>query len=163
MKKRVISLLLALVLALGLLPTAAWAAGTEEISTAEAFAQMRANGNYILTEDITVSTPYANDFSGTFDGAGHTITLKITGHNSGLFKKIGEKGTVKNVITEGSVGKTTNNTVGGIAASCDGTIEKCWNKATIQGKKVVGGIVGTTGTYKNGGATDIEAVAPPFL
>ena len=158
MKKRVISLLLALVLALGLLPTAAWAAGTEEISTAEAFAQMRANGNYILTEDITVSTPYANDFSGTFDGAGHTITLKITGHNSGLFKKIGEKGTVKNVITEGSVGKTTNNTVGGIAASCDGTIEKCWNKATIQGKKVVGGIVGTTGTYKNGGATDIEAV-----
>ena len=158
MKKRVISLLLALVLALGLLPTAAWAAGTEEISTAEAFAQMRANGNYILTEDITVSTPYANDFSGTFDGNGHTITLKITGHNSGLFKKIGEKGTVKNVITEGSVGKKTNNTVGGIAASCDGTIEKCWNKATIQGKKAVGGIVGTTGTYRNEGAINIKAV-----
>lgn len=158
MKKRVISLLLALVLAVSLLPTAAWAAGTEEISTAEAFAQMRANGNYILTEDITVSTPYANDFSGTFDGNGHTITLNITGHNSGLFKKIGEKGTVKNVITEGSVGKKTNNTVGGIAASCDGTIEKCWNKATIQGKKAVGGIVGTTGTYRNEGAINIKAV-----
>lgn len=159
MKKRVISLLLALVLALGLLPTAAFAAeAPKAINSADDFKNMSSGGNYILEQDITVKEPYANDFSGTFDGNGHTITLKITGHNSGLFKKIGEKGTVKNVITEGSVGKKTNNTVGGIAASCDGTIEKCWNKATIQGKKAVGGIVGTTGTYRNEGAINIKAV-----
>lgn len=159
MKKRVISLLLALVLALGLLPTAAWAAeAPKAINSADDFKNMSSGGNYILEQDITVKEPYANDFSGTFDGNGHTITLEITGHNSGLFKKIGEKGTVKNVITEGSVGKPANKTVGGIAASCDGTIEKCWNKATIQGKNAVGGIVGTTGTYRNGGTINIKAV-----
>ena len=159
MKKRVISLLLALVLALGLLPTAAWAAeAPKAINSADDFKNMSSGGNYILEQDITVKEPYANDFSGTFDGNGHTITLEITGHNSGLFKKIGEKGTVKNVITVGSVGKPANKTVGGIAASCDGTIEKCWNKATIQGKNAVGGIVGTTGTYRNGGTINIKAV-----
>lgn len=157
MKKRVISLLLALVLALGLLPTAAWAAGAEEISTAEAFAQMRANGNYILTEDITVSTPYANDFSGTFDGNGHTITLKITKdkatNNTGLFSKIAAGGTVKNVITAGTLDGTGKSFIGGIAGKCEGTIEYCGNTATIKGKQGVGGIVGqvdaTTATISN--------------
>ena len=146
MKKRVISLLLALVLALGLLPTAAWAAGTEEISTAEAFAQMRANGNYILTEDITVSTPYANDFSGTFDGNGHTITLRIssTSYNTGLFSKIGQNGTVKNVITAGSV--TGRSVTGAVAGLNYGTIQKCWNQANVTGTTNVGGIVGTNGS-----------------
>lgn len=146
MKKRVISLLLALVLAVSLLPTAAWAAGTEEISTAEAFAQMRANGNYILTEDITVSTPYANDFSGTFDGNGHTITLRIssTSYNTGLFSKIGQNGTVKNVITAGSV--TGKSVTGAVAGLNYGTIQKCWNQANVTGTTNVGGIVGTNGS-----------------
>lgn len=146
MKKRVISLLLALVLAVSLLPTAAWAAGTEEISTAETFAQMRANGNYILTEDITVSTPYANDFSGTFDGNGHTITLRIssTSYNTGLFSKIGQNGTVKNVITAGSV--TGRSVTGAVAGLNYGTIQKCWNQANVTGTTNVGGIVGTNGS-----------------
>lgn len=146
MKKRVISLLLALVLAVSLLPTAAWAARTEEISTAEAFAQMRANGNYILTEDITVSTPYANDFSGTFDGNGHTITLRIssTSYNTGLFSKIGQNGTVKNVITAGSV--TGRSVTGAVAGLNYGTIQKCWNQANVTGTTNVGGIVGTNGS-----------------
>lgn len=146
MKKRVISLLLALVLAVSLLPTAAWAAETEEISTAEAFAQMRANGNYILTEDITVSTPYANDFSGTFDGNGHTITLRIssTSYNTGLFSKIGQNGTVKNVITAGSV--TGRSVTGAVAGLNYGTIQKCWNQANVTGTTNVGGIVGTNGS-----------------
>ena len=146
MKKRVISLLLALVLAVSLLPTAAWAAGTEEISTAEAFAQMRANGNYILTEDITVSTPYANDFSGTFDGNGHTITLRISSpsYNTGLFSKIGQNGTVKNVITAGSV--TGRSVTGAVAGLNYGTIQKCWNQANVTGTTNVGGIVGTNGS-----------------
>ena len=156
MKKRVISLLLALVLALGLLPTAAWAAGTEEISTAEAFAQMRANGNYILTEDITVSTPYANDFSGTFDGNGHTVTLDITkGSNIGLFSKIASGGTVKNVITAGEVSGAKQ--VGGIAGVCEGTIEYCGNTAKVTGKKNVGGITGQAGYYSANSADSKKA------
>lgn len=156
MKKRVISLLLALVLALGLLPTAAWAAGTEKISTAKAFAQMRANGNYILTEDITVSTPYANDFSGTFDGNGHTVTLDITkGSNIGLFSKIASGGTVKNVITAGEVSGAKQ--VGGIAGVCEGTIEYCGNTAKVTGKKNVGGITGQAGYYSANSADSKKA------
>lgn len=148
MKKRVISLLLALVLALSLLPAMAFAAGVEEISTPEQFAGMDANGNYILKHDITVEEPYASDFSGTFDGAGHTVKLSIssTSYNTGLFSKIAAGGTVKNVITAGSV--TGNNCVGGIAGVCEGTIEKCGNTAEVTGTKNVGGITGQAGYYK---------------
>lgn len=150
MKKRVISLLLALVLALGLLPATAWAAGVEEISTPEQFAGMDANGNYILKHDITVEEPYASDFSGIFDGNGHTITLKITKdkatNNTGLFSKIAAGGTVKNVITAGTLDGTGKNYIGGIAGKCEGTIEYCGNTAKMIGKISVGGIVGQIDT-----------------
>ena len=148
MKKRLLSLALAFVMVVGLLPTAAFAAGVEEISTPEQFAGMDANGNYILKHDITVEEPYASDFSGTFDGAGHTVKLSIssTSYNTGLFSKIAAGGTVKNVITAGSV--TGNNCVGGIAGVCEGTIEKCGNMAEVTGTKNVGGITGQAGYYK---------------
>ena len=151
MKKRVISLLLALVLAVSLLPTAAWAAGTaKEISTPEQFAGMDADGDYILTKNITVSTPYAKDFSGTFDGAGHTITLKITKdkatNNTGLFSKIAASGVVKNIITAGKLDGTGKKYIGGIAGKCEGTIEYCGNTAKMIGKISVGGIVGQIDT-----------------
>lgn len=150
MKKRVISLLLALVLALGLLPATAWAAEAKKISTPEQFAEMDANGNYILTEDITVSTPYAKDFSGTFDGNGYTITLNIikdkATNNTGLFSKIAAGGTVKNVITAGTLDGTGKKYIGGIAGKCEGTIEYCGNTAKMIGKISVGGIVGQIDT-----------------
>ena len=148
MKKRVISLLLALVLVVSLLPTAAWAAEVKEISTPDQFARMDADGNYILTKNITVSTPYAKDFSGTFDGNGHTITLDISGTaNTGLFSKIGQGGTVKNVITAGTVtGTGTGKYVGGIAGTCEGTIQNCGNTAVVTGKQRVGGIAGHLGS-----------------
>ena len=38
------------------------------------------NGNYILKHDITVEEPYASDFSGTFDGAGHTVNAEHFEH-----------------------------------------------------------------------------------
>lgn len=156
MKKRVISLLLALVLAVSLLPTAAWAAEVIEISTPKQFAEMDANGKYILTQDITVNEPYANAFSGTFDGNGHTITLKITkGNNIGLFSKIASGGTVKNVITAGEVSGAKQ--VGGIAGVCEGTIEYCGNTAKVTGKKNVGGITGQAGYYSANSADSKKA------
>ena len=166
MKKRVISLLLALVLAVSLLPTAAWAAEAEKISTPEQFAGMDADGNYILTKNITVSTPYAKDFSGTFDGNGHTITLDISSNGAnyvGLFKKLAGGAAIKNVITTGfvTVNTTANNRnhVGGIAGSVntyngDIIIEKCWNKAQIEGGQAIGGILGSC-TYSNGHSVSI--------
>ena len=167
MKKRVISLLLALVLALGLLPTAAWAAEVKEISTPEQFARMDADGNYILTKNITVSTPYAKDFSGTFDGNGHTITLDISSNGAnyvGLFKKLAGGAAIKNVITTGfvTVDTTANNRnhVGGIAGSVNTyngniIIEKCWNKAQIEGGQAIGGILGSC-SYTNGHGVTIK-------
>lgn len=116
------------------------------VSSAKEFAAMVASGSYKLTADITVTAPYAYDFSGTFDGNGHTVTLDITAStaNVGLFSKLADGAVVKNVITAGSVTTTGKNNVGGIAGTADGnvTIENCKNKASIKGGKGAGGILG---------------------
>lgn len=132
----------------GAAPMLAAAGAVQNIGTAEAFAAMEPGGNYQLTADITVTAPYANeftDFSGTFDGNGHTVTLNITAStaNVGLFSKLADGAVVKNVITAGSISGKVNN-VGGIAGTADGnvTIENCKNTASIKGGKGAGGILG---------------------
>lgn len=127
---------------------AALALAEGTVSSAKEFAEMDASGSYTLTKDITVTAPYANDFSGTFDGNGHTVTLNITSGsaNTGLFKKLVGGATVKNVITSGSITVNANN-VGGITGVADTelgaiTISNCKNEADIKGNKVVGGILG---------------------
>ena len=119
------------------------------VSSAKEFAEMDASGSYTLTKDIIVTEPYASDFSGTFDGDGHTVTLNITAStaNVGLFSKLAGGAVVKNVITAGSVTATGKNNVGGIAGVADTelgaiTISNCKNEAAIEGNKVVGGILG---------------------
>ena len=116
------------------------------VSSAEEFAAMDASGSYTLTADIIVTAPYANEFTGTFDGNGHTVMLNITAStpNVGLFSKLAGGAVVKNVITAGSVTATGKNNVGGIAGTADGnvTIENCKNKASIKGGKGAGGILG---------------------
>lgn len=118
------------------------------ISNADDFKKMDASGSYKLTADITVTEPYASDFSGTFDGNGHTVTLDITASTAyvGLFKTLSGGAVVRNVITAGSISSTENN-VGGIAGfantySGDVTIENCKNTAAITGNNEVGGILG---------------------
>lgn len=132
----------------GAAPMLAAAGAVQDIGTAEEFAAMEPSGNYQLTADITVTAPYANDFadfSGTFDGNGHTVTLNITAStaNVGLFSKLAGGAVVKNVITAGSISGKVNN-VGGIAGTADGnvTIENCKNTASIKGGKGAGGILG---------------------
>ena len=126
------------------------------INDADDFKNMVAGGSYKLTADITVTAPYANEFTGTFDGNGHTVTLEITAStaNVGLFSKLAGGAVVKNVITAGTVTATGKNNVGGIAGfantySGDVTIENCKNTAAISGNKAVGGILGQ-GTNTNG-------------
>ena len=117
------------------------------ISSAEAFAEMDASGSYKLTADITVTEPYANDFSGTFDGNGHTVTLNITAStaNVGLFSKLAGGAVVKNLKVDGTVSGTEG--VAGIAAQANGaTISGCINCAEISAtQRHVGGIVGKMG------------------
>lgn len=130
----------------GAAPMLAEAGAVQNIGTAEKFAEMQPGGSYKLTADITVTAPYANDFTGTFDGDGHTVTLNITAStpNVGLFSKLAGGAVVKNVITAGSVTATGKNNVGGIAGTADGnvTIENCKNTASIKGGKGAGGILG---------------------
>lgn len=116
------------------------------ISSAKEFAAMDASGSYTLTKDIIVTEPYAYDFSGTFDGNGHTVTLEITAKTNyvGLFKTLAGGAVVKNVITAGSVTTTGKKCVAGIAgyATDNVKIENCKNTASITGNKNVGGILG---------------------
>lgn len=114
------------------------------INDADGFKNMVAGGSYTLTKDIIVTEPYASDFSGTFDGNGHTVTLKITANTNyvGLFKTLSDGAVVKNVTVEGTV--TGKKCVAGIAgyATDNVKIENCKNTASITGTKNVGGILG---------------------
>lgn len=131
MKKRILSFFLVLCLTLGLLPSAALASGTvQPVSSPEDFAAMDPSGNYILTSDITVSAPYGQAFSGSFDGGGHKVTLAISGDSKlGLFSELSSGATIHNIITDGSVSGTDQ--VGGIAGLSAGTIENCLNTASV--------------------------------
>lgn len=137
----------------GAAPMLAAAGAVQNIGTAEAFAEMDASGSYKLTADITVTEPYAYDFSGTFDGNGHTVTLNITASTAyvGLFSKLAGGAVVKNVKVDGTVSGTEG--VAGIAAQANGaTISGCINCAEISAtERYVGAIVGKMegGTVEN--------------
>lgn len=128
---------------------AALALAEGTVSTAKEFAEMDASGSYTLTADIIVTEPYANDFSGTFDGNGHTVTLALeneAGEYQALFSKIAASGKVQNLGIVGTViGKKY---VGGIAGKNAGSIENCKNAAAIKGASAdgrwIGGIAGET-------------------
>ena len=134
MKKRILSLLMSFVMLVSLLPASVLAAETvtEEISSAKEFAEMDASGSYKLTQDIEVTTPYKSTFRGTFDGDGHTVTLKlnVTSGNAGLFATTGRGAVIKNVevtadVTS-SVGGTSVGTAGLVGvASYPLVLENC--------------------------------------
>lgn len=137
----------------GAAPMLAAAGAVQDIGTAEAFAAMEPGGNYQLTADITVKEPYDKDFTGTFDGNGHTVTLNIAAKTNyvGLFKTLAGGAVVKNVKVDGTVSGTEG--VAGIAAQANGaTISGCINCAEISAtERHVGGIVGKLrgGTVEN--------------
>lgn len=133
----------------GAAPMLAAAGAVQDIGTAEAFAAMEPGGNYQLTADIIVTAPYASDFSGTFDGNGHTVTLALeneAGECQALFSKIAASGKVQNLGIAGTV--TGKKYVGGIAGKNAGSIENCKNTAAIKGASAdgrwIGGIAGET-------------------
>ena len=159
LSKRILAMMLSFAVVFSMIPGVVFAetdgGNVIEISTAEAFATMDAGGNYKLVEDIKVTAPYANDFSGTFDGGGHTITLDIvaTAQKQGLFASLAGGAYVKNIILAGKV-ESTGNYVGSVAGfantyEADITIENCKNTADITGKKGIGGILGNCAGSNN--------------
>ncbi|MDY6096486.1 MAG: hypothetical protein SPI98_00505, partial [Oscillospiraceae bacterium] len=156
MKKRLLSLALAFVLAFSLLPTAAWAAGTpQKITTTTEFADMEQAGNYILMADITIEAPYGSQtkkFTGTFDGNGHTITLNIgtdAAPASATYQAAFaycNNATISNLTVAGNM-YVSMAYAAGIAAKADNsTFQNCGANVTIVSKgsnlKQLGGIVG---------------------
>lgn len=155
MKKRVLSLLLAVVMLWSLLPTAVLAAGGElagdgradspyQIAGAAdlmAFAEMVNGGNSGICAELTANIDLTGEdwvpigvkgasYSGTFDGKYFTVTLDITADGSYEYEYIGlfgylENAAIRNLKTDGSIRVT----------------------ADCQSYPVVGGIAACVGSY----------------
>lgn len=117
--------------------------------------------NITLTADIDLSgtnwTPigidYNHQYTGTFDGGGHTITgLAVTGSDqyAGLFGRIGSGGTVKNVTLKDVKIESNHSSgnVGGVAGWSYGNIEYCSVSGSVSSNSTAGGVVG----YQSDGA-----------
>ena len=111
------------------------------IDSAEDFASIALDGNYILTQDIdfknVAHTPIGTidaPFTGTFDGDGYTIsnlTLDSDDNFRGLFGV--NNGTIRNVKMDSSCSISGNAYVGAIAGknASTGIIENCISEATV--------------------------------
>ena len=96
-----------------------------------------------------IGTGYSNNYTGTFDGGGHTIKgLTVTTNDQfvGLFGYLDRAGTVKNVVME-DIQITSNHVLmsgntGGVVGSSWGTIENCSVSGSVSGTNCVGGVVG---------------------
>lgn len=150
MKKRILAMLLAAIMLLGIIPVVALATDDAiEVSNQAELAAM-SDADYILTGDITLSgwTPISG-FSGTLDGNGHTITLS----EKPLFSTM--SGRVTNLILAGEVSESATSNTGALAQNCSGTIRNCMSSAnvTFSGTSpyiYVGGLAGkVNGTIAN--------------
>ena len=118
----------------------------------------------VLTADIDLSgktwTPIgnysadnSNQYTGAFDGAGHTIdhlTLNSTADYQGLVGYLGNGGAIKDLTLGETCSVTGGEYVGGICGyNVSGTIESCTNAGAVTGSSYVGGICG----YNNSGCT----------
>ena len=147
MKKTIsILLIVAMMLAsmLAIIPASAAPKGTA-IKTAEDFAGMSKDGEYYLANDIVIKASYKEEFAGTLDGDGHTITVHSA---TPVFDKI-KGGKVKNlnVNTSFESGIPAGGNLGSLAAVASGTFSKI--NATVNFKFTektngtsIGGLIG---------------------
>lgn len=131
---------------------------TVELSNATELQDMNEDldGDYVLTDDIDASSldfepigDFRNQFTGSFDGEGHTVSgLTVEPSEGqraqdfvGLFGAVGRNGTVEDVGVEDArvVGVQD---VGGIAGVNRGEINGSYFDGEIFGDTAVGGLVG---------------------
>lgn len=96
--------------------------------------------------------PPGTDFTGSFDGKGHTIrNLTISGGASGylgLFGHVGDGGQIRNVCLANVdvTGASGSSCLGSLAgANCEGVIDGCYAVGTVVGgaaSREIGGLVG---------------------
>lgn len=180
MKKRALSLLMAFIMVIGLLPATVRAAeGTAddliEISSEAELIDFRNIVNAgeknlcaKLTKDITLSedwTPISSNarypseaFSGIFDGNGHTIKgLRINASTAyqGFFAYT-NGATIKNLTIDGSV-TSSENYVGGIVGNAPNTtIQNCLFSGSVTTTKNKSAYVGGIAGYAGGSNTVVK-------
>lgn len=165
MRNRIIALLLACVMTVSLLPVSALAvepsdtAATQEttvITTAEEFAAMKPDGAYRLGADITVDAPYDRTFTGSLDGAYHTVTLALhvtaedTAASWGLFRAL-NGAAIRDLRLAGELAAAEDSpaqSVGALAGmvSGDTIVSSCRSEVQISvsaANSRVGGLVGS--------------------
>lgn len=167
--KRSLSLVLVLALVIGMFSVFAISAGAEDaaptepttpaeptfpegavaIATAEEFAAMEAGKYYYLTADITVAATYETDFTGTFDGNGHTVTTSVA-----LFKTL-KGATVKNLTLNGEVTAAADDNRAAVLAknASKVTIENVVNNANLNASCKGGYVGGFIAEGSTGGGT----------
>ena len=146
----------------GLPPGLGTEASPYEISTATQLKNFRdlvndENGNpaawAVLMENITLNSSeewepigiISQQYSGTFDGNGHTISglyIDSSGVDyKGLFGYVGSSGKVQNLSVSGDINGGWY--VGGIAGQNNGSVKNCYNTGAVSGSGwYVGGVVG---------------------
>ena len=126
-----------------------------------AWADAVLSGNYsldcTLTNDIDLDGvtwepigDASNEYTGHFDGGGHTISnLDIVFNEEewklsyyGLFGYVGESGTIENISVSGNIDTKLGGYVGMIAGLNKGNILNCDVSGTITGKGNTGGVAG---------------------
>lgn len=166
MRKRVIALLLACVMTVSLLPVSALAVEpsdnntaaqeTTVITTAEEFAAMKPDGAYRLGADIAVDVPYDKTFTGSLDGAYHSVTLALhvtaedTAASWGLFRAL-NGAAIRDLRLAGELaaaGDSPAQSVGALAGmvSGDTIVSSCRSEVQISvstSDSHVGGLVGS--------------------
>lgn len=165
MRNRIIALLLACVMTVSLLPVSALAvepsdtAAAQEttvITTAEEFAAMTPDGAYRLGADITVDAPYGKTFTGSLDGAYHTVTLALhvtaddTDASWGLFRAL-NGAAIRDLRLAGELAAAEDSpakNVGALAGTVSGdtTVSGCRSEVQISVSSAdshVGGLLGS--------------------
>lgn len=113
----------------------------QSVKSAADFATMKADGYYVLEEDIVISESYGT-FNGTFDGNGHTIKTTVP-----LFTKL-RGATVKNLVITGEIVGTGS--TGGLSSNASKIrVENVINNANVSStgdSAYVGGLIGAVNT-----------------
>ena len=140
-----------LVLATALLTSVSAFAQTE-ISTEAQLKAIDLNGNYVLTQDITLSdnewTPIGTSdrpFTGTLDGGGHTIIGLTVGNGTNdnkAFFGFTKDATVKNIGFTSAVVKGHNQAAIVVAQAKSSTLSNIYVSGVVTGRDHVGTIAG---------------------
>lgn len=133
--KKVISALLLVSMIAAMFVVGVSAVEGTAINTAEEFAGITGEGKYYLAADITLTATNENEFTGTLDGNGKTITTSVP-----VFAKAG--GTIKNLTIAGELAAGKAVLVLDTAAAL--ALENCVNNAKLTNSGSATGVfVGT--------------------